>query len=75
MAYFQTDDIPQSFATAPKSLLNLINPTKYIILQGVKSWEIRKYYKDFYAPLGSNGKRIWREELTKLGYKIENVQP
>ena len=74
MSYFQTDDIPIYPQRKPKPLLKLISPKGGIILTSVQSHSIRHYYKLNHAPAGCNGKRVWREELTKLGYKIENVE-
>jgi hypothetical protein len=73
MSYFQTDDIPQYPHGEPRSLLTLTNPIGEILLEAVKSHVIRAYFKDMYLNNQGNGKRIWREELTKLGYKIENA--
>jgi len=74
MSYFQTDDIPQSPSNKPKPLLRLISPSGMLIFDNVKSWEIRGYYRNNYAEKGCNGKRIWREELLKLGYNVENKE-
>lgn len=75
MSYFNTDDIPASKPGKIKQNLRLTNPNGIVVFENVKSFELMRYYKDKYAPLGCNGKRIWREELIKWGYTIENVQP
>lgn len=75
MAYFQTDDIPVSPPTKPRFNLILTSPAGKIIMKEVKSFKIRDYYKLNYGfKIGSNGKKIWREKLTELGYKIENYE-
>lgn len=74
MAYFQTDDIPTTKESKPKPLLKLTSPEGLVIFENVKSWPIRIYYKCKYAPIGSNGKRVWRQKLTDLGYKITPIQ-
>lgn len=76
MAYFQTDDIPVSPPTKPRLNLMLTSPSGKVLLKDVKSFKIRDYYKNNYGiKIGSNGKKIWRDELTKLGYKVENYIP
>lgn len=73
MSYFQTDDIPTSPPTKPRYNLMLIDAKGKTLLKNVKHYKIRDYYKENYGKLiGSNGKRIWREELTKLGYTVKN---
>lgn len=75
MSYFQTDDIPTSSPGKIKPHLRLSNASGKVIIPNSKSFRLREYYKNNYAPAGSNGKRVWRAELIKLGYKIENVAP
>lgn len=72
MSYFQTDDIPEYTHGKPKSNLNLISPSGDVILFDVKPYKIREYFKTTYCKV-SNGKKIWRDGLTKLGYTINNV--
>lgn len=72
MAYFQTDDAPSYHIANPRSLLKLISPNGVTILDGVQSRFIKDYYKANHAPIGCNGKKVWRQKLTELGYKIQN---
>lgn len=71
MTYFQTDDIPSYEPGKPKPHLTLISPSGEIRLFNVKSHKIREYFKNTYCKV-SNGKKIWRAGLTKLGYTINN---
>ena len=57
----------------PKPHLTLISPTGNVILYNVKSFKIREYFKSTYCKV-SNGKKIWREGLTKLGYEIKKEE-
>lgn len=75
--YFDTDgmwDYMSQFdkpATKKPTSLSLRMNGK-IILDKVRSWEIRKYYKEKHVIDGSNGKRVWRVKLQELGYTITN---
>lgn len=72
MPYFQADDIPMSTDTNPRPHLRLISPEGAIILSDVKSFKIREYYHQNYGiKIGCKGKKVWRDKLTNLGYKIE----
>lgn len=75
MAYFQTDDRNDYFESLRNKnptdkKITLTNPLGVVIFEKMPSWKIRMYYKENHAPAGCNGKRIWREELKKLGYTI-----
>lgn len=66
---------PTPEETKPKANLVLTDKNGALIFSDVKSFKIREYYKNTYGiHIGSNGKKIWREELTKLGYTISNYE-
>lgn len=72
--YFQTDDRDDYFAQTDKEYsvktVSVFNPKGSKIFNSVQTRFVRDYYKNNYCNIGENGKRIWREKLTELGYRI-----
>lgn len=78
MKYFQTDDRDDYFASlsperkTPRVTSLTLSKGEKIILDKVRSFEIRYYYRNNHVTNGSNGKRVWRQKLIELGYTITN---
>lgn len=73
--YYQTDDRDDYFNSLDRSkrsptTVSVIDPKGIMLFKSVQTWEVRQYYKDSYAKPGDNGKKVWRQKLTELGYTI-----
>jgi len=72
--YFQTDDrddyLSQFDNKRAPTNVTVIDPIGNTIFKSVPTWKVRAYYKKMYCKPGENGKKVWREKLTELGFLI-----
>lgn len=77
--YLQTDDRDDYFEQfAKKAKVNpiisfsLINPQGKMILKEVPRFKLRNFAKKNFLFPGQSGKKIWRQTLERIGYKVIN---